>query len=231
MDQRQLRNITNIRTATARRSVIEESSVLRNTYLLLGMSLLCTACSAFLYLLYPTPINPIFSIVGMYGLLFLVHANAHTSFGLLATFAFTGFMGYHLGPLLHLALHGFANGPLLVATTTLCTGTIFVSLSAYVAITRENLSYLGGTLFTALIGGILLTLIGMFLQIPLLILMIDALFILVFSGLIMYHTSEIIHGGETNYILATISLYLALYNLFVNLLRIMMIFGGQQNRD
>lgn len=231
MDQRQLRNVTSIHSARAQRSVVEENTVLRNTYLLLGMSLLCTASTAFLYLLYPTPPNLLFSVLGMYGLLFLVHANAHNGFGLLATFAFTGFMGYHLGPLLHMALYGFSNGPLLVATTAMCTGTIFVGLSAYVAVTKQNLSYLGGTLFSMLLGGIMLSLAGLFFQIPLLILMIDALFILVFSGLIMYHTSEIINGGETNYILATISLYLALYNLFVSLLRIMMMFGGQHNRD
>ncbi len=231
MQYRQPKHISTLHARSKTRSITQENAVLRNTYFLLGLSLICTAITASLAVLFPTPPNLLFNILGMYGLLFLVHANAHSSLGILATFAFTGFMGYVLGPMLSLAIYGFANGTILVATTALCTGTIFISLSAYVAATKQPLSYLGGTLFTMLLSGIILSIAGIFFQIPLLILAMDALFILVFSGLIMYHTSEIIHGGETNYILATISLYLALYNLFVSLLRIMMMFGGQQNRD
>ena len=230
MDYRNTRNITQLHK-TQSRSIIKENAVLRNTYFLLGLSLLCTAITSTLYIMYPTPINPFVSMLIMFGLLFTVQATANSAAGIIATFAFTGYMGYALGPILHLAIYGFANGPELVATTALCVGTIFVSLSAYVATTKQELSYLGGTLFSLLLSGIILSFAGMFFQIPLLILCIDALFILVFSGLIMYHTSEIIHGGETNYILATISLYLALYNLFISILRIMMMFAGNQNRD
>ena len=230
MDYRNTRNITQLHK-TQTRSVVRENAVLRNTYFLLGLSLLCSAITSTLFLMYPVPINPFFSMIIMFGLLFLVQATAHTAAGIIATFAFTGYMGYSLGPILHLALYGFANGPELVATTTLCVGTIFIGLSAYVATTQQELSYLGGTLFSLLFSGIILSFAGIFFQIPLLVLGVNALFVLIFSGLIMYHTSEIIHGGETNYILATISLYLALFNLFVSVLRIMMMFAGNQNRD
>ncbi len=224
------RNISTIRSRYQNRSVVAENSVLRNTYFLLGLSLMFSALAAGLSMLFPTPPNLLLNIAGMYGLLFLVHMTATSSFGIIATFMFTSFMGYTLGPLLHFVVYGFANGPEIVLTTALCTGTIFVALSAYVAATRQSLSFLGGTLFSMLFCGIVLSLMGMLFQIPLLILAVNALFILVFSGLIMYHTSEIIHGGETNYILATISLYLALYNLFVSLLQIMMLFS-KSNRD
>lgn len=230
MDYHNAKNITQLHK-TQSRSVVRENAVLRNTYFLLGLSLLCSALTSILFLMYPVPINPLLSMGIMFGLFFTVQATAHSAAGIIATFAFTGYMGYALGPILHLAVYGFANGPELVATTALCVGTIFVGLSAYIATTKQELSYLGGTLFSLLLSVIILSFVGMFFQIPFLILVVNALSILVFSGLIMYHTSEIIHGGETNYILANISLYLALLNLFVSVLRIMMMFAGNQNRD
>ena len=230
MDYRNAKNITQLHK-TQSRSVVRENAVLRNTYFLLGLSLLCSALTSTLFLMYPMPINPLLSMGIMFGLFFAVQATAHSAAGIIATFAFTGYMGYALGPILHLAVYGFANGPELVATTALCVGTIFVGLSGYIATTKQELSYLGGTLFSLLLSVIILSFAGMFFQIPFLILVVNALSVLVFSGLIMYHTSEIIHGGETNYILANISLYLALLNLFVSVLRIMMMFAGNQNRD
>lgn len=214
---------------TATRTGIAEHTVLRNTYFLLGLTLvfsaLCTVLSVVFHLSHA---NIFIHLICLYGLLFLVHATAHSAWGILCTFLFTGYMGLSLGPIVSLVLHGYANGTAIVLNTTACTGLIFLGLSAYTLASGKNYSFMGGTLFMMLFGGIILSLAGLLLQTPLLILATNALFILVFSGLIMYHTSEIIHGGETNYILATISLYLTLYNLFVNLLQL---FAMMQNND
>lgn len=216
-------NYPNTRRYTTRsRSVIQEHTVLRNTYLLLGLSLLFSAfCTVFSVVFQLSHANILLHIICLYGLLFLVQMNAHNGLGILFTFLFTGYMGISLGPILNVFLHSYANGTAIVLNTTACTGIIFLGLSAYTLASGKNFSYMGGTLFMLLFAGILLSLLGMFMAIPLLHLAMSAVFILVFSGLIMYHTSEIIHGGETNYILATISLYLAIYNLFLNLLQLL----------
>ena len=220
---------TQTRRRHVSRSGIAEHTVLRNTYFLLGLTLLFSAlCTILSVVFHFTHTNILIHIVCLYGLLFLVNSFAHSALGVLFTFLFTGYMGLSLGPMVSMVLHGYANGPAIVLNTTACTGLIFLGLSAYTLVSGKNYSFMGGTLFMLLFGGIVLSLMGIFFQTPLLILMTNALFILVFSGLIMYHTSEIIHGGETNYILATISLYLALYNLFVHLLHF---FAMMQNND
>lgn len=221
---------TTISHRTARGSIIAEHEVLRNTYCLLGISLLICAATATLSVLFRLP-HPgiILTLIGFYGLLFGVQANADNGIGLLFTFAFTGFLGYTLGPILSLVLYGFANGSQILISTTACTGTIFMVLSAYVLTTRENFTYLGGMLMIFLVTGLLMSLIGLIFQMPLMLMMTSALFVLVFSGMILFHTSNIIHGGERNYILATISLFLAIYNLFINLLQIMMMLNGRRD--
>lgn len=210
------------------RSVVAEHSVLRNTYLLLGMTLLWSALTAAFSIYTAKQVNPLIDIIGIYGLLFLVQANAHTSFGIVCTFLFTGFMGYTLGPLLSLVLYGVANGSQLLMVSLATTGIVFVSLSAYVATSKHSFGFMGGTLFVLLISSVVLSLCALLFSIPLLFILTSALMVLVSSGLIMYHTSEIVHGGETNYILATISLYVALYNLFVNMLQLMLYFNGSR---
>lgn len=214
------------------RSIVAENEVLRNTYFLLGLTLVFSALTAaFSMMIGARPNGILIDIICMYGLLYLVHRNAHQAAGILFTFAFTGYMGYALGPLLNMVINQFSNGQQLVLLTAGTTGVIFLSVSAYTLISKKSFSYMGGTLLTLLWTGIILSIAGVFLHIPMLILAVNALFILVFSGLIMYHTSEIIHGGETNYILATVSLYLALYNLFIHLLQIFMMFNGGGRRD
>ena len=220
---------TTRRHASRSRTLIQEHSVLKNTYLLLGLTLLFSALCTVLSVVFQIGHANIFlHILCLYGLLFAVRATAHTGYGLLVTFLFTGYMGISLGPIVNMFLHNTINGTAIILNATASTGLIFLGLSAYTLASGKNYSYLGGTLFMLLFAGIILSLMSFFLGMPLLYLGVNALFILVFSGLIMYHTSEIVHGGETNYILATISLYLVIYNLFVHLLQI---FAMLQNND
>jgi modulator of FtsH protease len=211
------------------RSIVAEHEVLRNTYCLLGLSLIVCAICAVISVITRAHPGPLLTIAGMYGLLFCVNSNADNGYGILFTFLFTGFMGYTLGPILNMVLHGYANGTAILITTTACTGTIFLALSAYVLTTRQDFSYLGGMLFIMLFGGIALSLLNLWLGLPMLYMGISSLFVLVFSGLIMYHTSEIIHGGERNYIIATVSLFMTIYNLFISLLRIFMMFSDRRD--
>lgn len=217
------------RNRSRSRSLIAEHEVLRNTYCLLGISLIISAITAGISMITRAHPGPLLMIAGMYGLLFLVQRNADNVYGLLFTFAFTGFMGYTLGPILNLVVHGYANGTAILMNTTACTGTIFIALSAYVLTTKQDFSYLGGMLFIFLFTGLVMSVVNLFLGYPLLHLLTSSLFILVFSGLIMYNTSEIIHGGERNYILATISLFLNIYNLFLYLLQLFMMLNGRRD--
>ena len=217
------------RTRTRSRSLIAEHEVLRNTYCLLGLSLITCAIAAAISMVTGAVTNPLLMIVGMYGLLFLVQRNADNGYGLLFTFMFTAFMGYTLGPVLNMVVYGYANGTAILLNTAACTGSIFLALSAYVLTTKQDFSYLGGMLFIFLFTGLVMSLVNLFLGYPIIHLMTSSLFILVFSGLIMYNTSEIIHGGERNYILATVSLFLNIYNLFIYLLQIFMMLNGRRD--
>ena len=217
------------RARTRSRSLIAEHEVLRNTYCLLGLSLITCAISAAISMMTGAIQNPLLMIAGMYGLLYCVQRNADNVYGLLFTFAFTAFMGYTLGPILNMVVYGYANGTAILLNTTACTGTIFLALSAYVLTTKQDFSYLGGMLFIFLFTGLVMSLVNLFLGYPIIHLLTSSLFILVFSGLIMYNTSEIIHGGERNYILATISLFLNIYNLFIYLLQIFMMLNGRRD--
>ena len=224
------RHSATVINAQAKQGVIAQHQVLRNTYLLLGLTLLFSAVTAFFAVVTGSTLNPLLSILLMWGLLFAIQANANSAAALPLTFAFTGFMGYSLGPILNLALYQYMNGAEIIMVSTASTGLIFLALSAYVLTTKRDFSFMGGLLFTLLFAGILLSLLAAFTAAPMLFLMVNALMILVFSGLILFHTSQILHGGETNYVLATVSLYLALYNLFVSILQIFMAFSGN-DRD
>lgn len=210
-------------------SALSTHKVLRNTYFLLGLTFLFSAFTAFLSMASGArPMNPLLMIVGVYGLMFLTQALRNSVWGLLSVFAFTGFLGFTLGPILNFYVHNFHNGPQLIATALGGTGIIFFSLSAYALTTRKDFSYLGGFLFIAMMVALLGMIAGIFFQIPALQLMISAAFILISSGLILLQTSEIIHNGETNYISATVGLFVSIYNLFISLLNIL---GAFSNRD
>lgn len=205
------------------------NKVLKNTYMLLGLTMaFSSAMAAVATYTNAPPMHWILLLVGMYGLMFLTTALRNSAIGILSIFAFTGFMGYSLGPVLNSIINGFSNGSQIIMTSLGATGIIFFALSGYVLTTRKDFSYLNGFLFvvatTAMIGSIA----GLFFQMPLLQLAISAAFVLVSSGVILMETSLIINGGERNYIMATVSLFVALFNLFISLLRIFAAFGGDR---
>ncbi len=210
-------------------SALATNKVLRNTYMLLGMTFLFSALTAYTSMAsHARPLHPLFFIVGVYGLMFLTNALRNSAWGLVSVFAFTGFMGYALGPILNHYIASFSNGPQLIATALGGTGLIFFALSGYVLTTRKDFSYLGGFLFVAVMVAFLAMIASIFFQIPALSLGISALFVLISSGLILFQTSEIIHGGETNYISATVSLFVSIYNLFLSLLNLLGAFSGKE---
>jgi len=210
-------------------SALATNKVLRNTYMLLGMTFLFSAFTAYASLaIHARPLNPLIFIVGVYGLMFLTNALKNSVWGLVSVFAFTGFMGYALGPILSYYIASFSNGPQLIATALGGTGLIFFALSGYALTTRKDFSYLGGFLFVGVMVAFLGMIASIFFSIPALSLGISALFVLISSGLILFQTSEIIHGGETNYISATVSLFVSIYNLFLSLLNLLGAFSGKE---
>lgn len=209
-------------------SVLAANKVLRNTYLLLSLTFLFSAFTAYLSAASGArPLNPLLMIVGVYGLMFLTQALRNSVWGLVSVFAFTGFLGYTIGPMLNYYISHFSNGPQLIATALGGTGIIFLSLSAYALTTRKDFSYLSGFLFVAVMIAVLGMIAGIFIQIPVLQLIISAAFMLIASGLILVQTSQIIHNGETNYISATVGLFVSIYNLFVSLLNLLSAFSGR----
>lgn len=209
-------------------SALATNRVLRNTYLLLGLTFLFSAFTAYIgYASGARPMNPLLMIVGVYGLMFLTQALRNSVWGLLSVFAFTGFLGYTLGPILSYYIAHFSNGPQLVATALGGTGIIFFALSGYALTTKKDFSFLGGFLFVGMMVALLAMIAGIFFTIPALQLIISAVFVLISSGLILFQTSEIIHSGETNYISATVGLFVSIYNLFVSLLNLLSAFSGR----
>jgi modulator of FtsH protease len=146
----------------------------------------------------------------------------------LFVFALTGFMGLTLGPVISAYLGAFSNGHQLVMTAMGGTGVIFLGLSAYVLTTRKDFSFMAGFLFAGILVAFLAGLGAVIFSIPALSLAVSAMFVMLMSGLILYETSQIVHGGETNYIMATVTLYISIYNLFLSLLHLLGIFGGDE---
>ena len=211
---------------SSRTSVLESNKVLRNTYALLSMTLIFSAvCSFIAVKMNIPPLGLLITMVGYFGLLFLTTKFANSGLGLLFVFALTGFMGVTLGPIISMYL-SIPNGSSIVMTAMGGTGIIFLGLSGYVLTTRKDFSFLGGFLMVGILVAFLAGLAAYFLSMPGLSLAVSAMFILLMSGLILYQTSAIIHGGETNYILATVTLFVSIYNLFLSLLHLLTAFGG-----
>ena len=200
---------------------VSTNRVLRNTYALLALTLLFSALTAGISMALKLP-HPglLLTLVGYFGLLFLTTRYRNSAIGLAMVFALTGFMGYTLGPLLNAYL-SLSNGPQLVMTAIGGTGLIFLGLSGYALVSRKDFSFMGGFLMVGILVGFLAGLGAVFLEIPGLALAVSAMFVLLMAGLILYETSNIIHGGETNYIMATVTLYVAIYNLFTSLLHLL----------
>ncbi len=217
--------------AVARPAVtgIAVNKVLKNTYALLSLTLLFSALTAGLSMAlnWPHP-GLIITLVGYFGLLFLTTRFRNSALGLVFVFALTGFMGLTLGPIISMYIQAFPNGDRLVMTAMGGTGIIFLGLSGYALTSRKDFSFLGGMLFAGILVAFLAGLGAAIFNIPALSLAVSAMFILLMSGLILFQTSQIVHGGETNYIMATVTLYISIYNLFLSLLQLLGIFGGDE---
>jgi modulator of FtsH protease len=207
-------------------SLLTTNKVIRNTYILLSMTLLFSALTAGLSVAFNLP-HPgmLVTLVGYFGLLFLTTKFRDSGLGLLFVFALTGFMGLTLGPIISMYLH-LPNGGQLVMTALGATGVIFLSLSGYALTSRKDFSFMGAFLMVGILVAFLAGLAAVFFSMPGLSLAVAAMFVLLMSGLILYQTSQLIHGGETNYILATVTLYVSIYNLFLSLLQLLGAFGG-----
>ncbi|RUQ36329.1 MAG: Bax inhibitor-1/YccA family protein [Candidatus Competibacteraceae bacterium] len=202
------------------------NKVLRNTYLLLSLTLLFSAFTATIAVVTQAPpLHWLVTLAGYFGLLFVVTRLRNSAWGLAAVFALTGFLGYTLGPILNAYL-ALPNGPQLVMTALAGTGIIFLALSGYAVVSRKDFSFMGAFLMVGMLVAFLASLGAVLFDLPTLSLAVSAMVILLMSGMILWQTSDIIHGGETNYIMATVTLYITLFNLFVNLLQILGVFSS-----
>jgi modulator of FtsH protease len=206
---------------------VATNRVLRNTYLLLSATLLFSAAAAGVSLAIGAPRLPMLvTLVGYFALLFGVYKLRNSAWGVALVFALTGFLGFTLGPILNLYLTAIPNGSAVVMNAFGITGITFVGLSAYAVKSKKDFSFLGGFLFVGVLAAFLLGLVAFFFEMTGLSLAVSAMFVLLSSGLILWQTSEIVNGGETNYVLATVSLYVSLFNLFTSLLQLL---GFAQN--
>ncbi|MEH6649619.1 MAG: Bax inhibitor-1/YccA family protein [Motiliproteus sp.] len=194
--------------------VLPTNKVIQNTYTLLSMTLLFSALTAGISLVL------LLTLGGYFGLLFLTNKLRNSGWGLLSIFALTGFMGYTFGPILNMYL-ALPNGAQVVMSSIAATGGIFLGLSLYALSSRRDLSFMGGFLMAGLLVAFMAGLSAVFFDMPGLSLVVSAMFVLLMAGLILYQTSSLIHGGETNYIMATVTLYVSIFNLFTSLLHLL----------
>lgn len=210
----------------ARPGVLESNKVLKNTYLLLAATLLFSAATAGIAMFSGMPpLNPFMVLAGYFGLLFATVKTRNSALGLVFVFILTGFMGFTLGPIISLYLTMLPNGNQVVMTALGTTGAVFVGLSAYAIKSRRDFSFLGGFLLVGILGAFLLGIFAYVFSMPTLALAVSGMFVLAMSGLILWQTSAIVRGGETNYIMATVTLYVSIYNLFTSLLHLLGVLG------
>ncbi|MBE4951414.1 MULTISPECIES: Bax inhibitor-1/YccA family protein [Haemophilus] len=206
-------------------SLLSTHKVLRNTYFLLGLTMAFSAVVAYISMSLNLPYpNLIVLLVGFYGLLFVTNRLANSAWGILAAFAFTGFMGYTIGPILNMYVARGMEDLIMLAFAG--TAIVFFACSAYVLTTKKDMSFLSTAIFSLFIVLLLGIVASFFFQIPVLAVGISALFVVFSTMTILYETSNIIHGGETNYIRATVNIYVSIYNLFISLLRLLSIFSS-----
>ena len=209
--------------------------VLRNTYMMLGLTMVPTVIGAvigmsmnFAWAAQHPNMAAIGMLAVMFGLFFGIQANRNSSLGVVLLLALTFFMGLMLGPILQAALH-LRNGAQLVGLAAGGTGLIFLTLAGIATTTKKDFSFLGNFLMVGIILLIVASLANMFFQIPALALALSGVAVLLFSGFILYDVSRIVNGGETNYVMATLAIYLDIYNLFVNLLQLLMALMGERD--
>ncbi|MEX1994048.1 MAG: Bax inhibitor-1/YccA family protein [Steroidobacteraceae bacterium] len=206
----------------ARESALVTNKVLRNTYLLLSATLAFSALMAGVSLALGLP-HPglLITLAGYFGLLFAVHKTSNSALGLVFVFLLTGFMGYTLGPIIGFYLTAIPNGHMVVLTAFGTTAVAFTALSAHAIRSGDRYSFMGGFLAVGIVSAFVLGLVAYFFAMPMLSLAVSGMFVLLMAGLILYQTGEIIHGGETNYILATVTLYVSIFNMFTSLLHLL----------
>jgi len=212
-----------ISTTTATTYAVSDSAVkvLRNTYMLLGATLAFSALTAALAVSYNMPpMGLLITLGGYFALLYATMKTRNSSLGLLFVFLLTGFLGLTLGPMLSYYLTALPNGGEIIMMALGTTAVAFVGLSAYAVRSGRNFNFMGGFLTVGIIAAFVLGLVAYFFTMPALSLAVSGLFVLLMSGLILYQTSEIVHGGETNYISATVTLYVSIYNLFTSLMHL-----------
>ncbi len=211
-----------------REAVLSTNKVIRNTYTLLSMTLLFSALTAGVSMALSLP-HPglLLTLGGYFGLLFATARFRNSSLGLVFVFALTGFMGYTLGPIINAYL-ALPNGGQVVMTAMGGTGAIFLGLSGYALTTRKDFSFMGGFLMVGILVAFMAGLGAVFFEMPGMSLAVSSMFVLLMAGLILYETSNIIHGGETNYIMATVTLFVAIFNLFTSLLHLLGAFSSNE---
>ena len=215
-------NEVELNIARDRGSILATNKVIRNTYILLSMTLFfSTICAVATMVMQVGQGVGFMLFIGGFVMTFVVRRTAKSAKGLIAVFVFAGLMGGAIGPIISLYMVAYANGSAIVAQALGGTALIFLSLSGYALTSGKNFNYLGGFLMTGMIVAIVAIIANIFLQIPALSLAISSVVILLMSGLILFDTSRIINGGERNYILATISLYLSIFNIFIHLLNML----------
>jgi modulator of FtsH protease len=208
-------------------SVLSTNKVIRNTYMLLSLTLAFSALMAAISMSMGAPrLGIVVTLVGYFGLLFATSKFRNSGLGVLFVFALTGFMGFTLGPIISAYL-SLPNGSSIVMQAMAGTAAIFLGLSAYAVTTKKDFSFMGGFLMVGILVAFLAGLGAMFFQIPALSLTVSAAFVMLMSGLILYETSNIINGGETNYVMATVTLFVSIFNLFTSLLHLL----GFMNND
>lgn len=209
--------------------VFATNSVIRNTYILLSATLIFSAAMAGVAMAANAPMLNIWLVLGGYfGLLFATHKLRDSAWGLLAVFGLTGFMGFTLGPILNAYIAAYGNGAQLVMYAAGSTGAIFIGLSAYALSSKRDFSFMGGFLIAGILVAFIAGIANIFLAMPVLSLVVSSMFVMLMCGYILWQTSAMIHGGETNYISATVSLYVSIYNLFTSLLQLFGVFGGEE---
>ncbi len=209
-------------------ATIPANKVIRNTYSLLSLTLIFSGIMAAVSMALNLPHPGIMlTLVGYFGLLFAITKYRNQSLGIALVFALTGFMGYTLGPILNSYL-SLANGASIIMMAMGSTGAIFLGLSGYALVSRRDFSFMGGFLMVGILVGFVAALGAIFLQMPMLSLAVSSMFVLLMSGLILYQTSAIIHGGETNYVMATVTLFVSIFNLFTSLLHLLGFMSGEE---
>lgn len=213
-------------TARTQGSAIETNKVLRNTYGLLSMTLIFSAIMAVVSMKMNFPYLGLWTLAGYFGLLFLTSALRNSVWGIASVFALTGFMGLTIGPILNFYIGALSNGGQLIAFALGGTGVIFLTMSGIALTTKRDFSWMGKFLTIGIVVAFLAGLGAYIFNIPSLSLAVSSMFILLMSGLILFQTQQIIRGGETNYIMATVTLFVSIYNLFMSLLHLLMAFAG-----